>query len=127
MLLTLGSSLLAPSFRVALPLAFLERAGFAVLTWSPRGTGASGGQIGLDSPDYEVRDTSQLVSFGAGRHFCIGAPLARLEANIVLGEALARIRDFDIDPSGVRRTHSINVRGLSALPTKVVLLRHRTC
>jgi ABC-2 type transport system ATP-binding protein len=41
----------------------LARAGFAVLTWSPRGTGASGGQIGLNSPDYEVKDTSQLVSW----------------------------------------------------------------
>ena len=42
---------------------YLARAGFAVLTWSPRGTGASGGQIGLDSPDYEVKDTSQLVTW----------------------------------------------------------------
>src|SRR6516162_3253377 len=42
---------------------YLARAGFAVLTWSPRGTGASGGQIGLDSPDYEVKDTGQLVSW----------------------------------------------------------------
>jgi len=42
---------------------YLARAGFAVLTWSPRGTGASGGQIGLNSPDYEVRDTSQLVTW----------------------------------------------------------------
>src|SRR5262244_3904641 len=42
---------------------YLARAGFAVLTWSPRGTGASGGRIGLNSPDYEVRDTSQLVTW----------------------------------------------------------------
>jgi len=42
---------------------YLAGAGFAVLTWSPRGTGASGGQIGLDSPDYEVKDTSQLVTW----------------------------------------------------------------
>src|SRR5499427_9297844 len=42
---------------------YLARAGFAVLTWSPRGTGTSGGQIGLNSPDYEVKDTSQLVSW----------------------------------------------------------------
>src|SRR5215471_1982584 len=42
---------------------YLARAGFAVLTWSPRGTGASGGQIGLDSPDYEVKDTTQLVTW----------------------------------------------------------------
>src|SRR5215472_4407049 len=42
---------------------YLARAGFAVLTWSPRGTGASTGQIGLNSPDYEIRDTSQLVTW----------------------------------------------------------------
>ena len=60
--------LLAPGFgetkyAVAPEAEYLARAGFAVLTWSPRGTGASGGQIGLDSPDYEVRDTSQLVTW----------------------------------------------------------------
>ena len=32
----------------------LARAGFAVLTWSARGFGASTGQIGLNSPDYEA-------------------------------------------------------------------------
>jgi ABC-2 type transport system ATP-binding protein len=43
--------------------AYLARAGFAVLTWSARGFGASTGQIGLDSPSYEVKDTEQLVSW----------------------------------------------------------------
>ena len=33
------------------------------MTWSARGFGASTGQIGLDSPDYEVKDTEQLVSW----------------------------------------------------------------
>jgi ABC-2 type transport system ATP-binding protein len=42
---------------------YLARAGFAVLTWSARGFGASTGQIALDSPDYEVKDTGQLVSW----------------------------------------------------------------
>src|SRR5262249_55442229 len=61
----LPAVLLGPGFgetkyAVAPEAEYLARAGFAVLTWSPRGTGASGGQIGLDSPDYEVRDTSQL-------------------------------------------------------------------
>jgi ABC-2 type transport system ATP-binding protein len=41
----------------------LARAGFAVLTWSARGFGASTGQIGLDSPDYEVKDVGQLVTW----------------------------------------------------------------
>jgi len=60
--------LLAPGFgetkyAVAPQARYLARAGFAVLAWSPRGTGASGGQIALDSPDYEVKDTSQLVTW----------------------------------------------------------------
>ena len=64
----LPAILLAPGFgetkyAVAPEAEYLARAGFAVLTWSPRGTGASGGQIALDSPDYEVKDTSQLVTW----------------------------------------------------------------
>ncbi len=65
------------------------------------------------------RDTSALVSFGIGRHFCLGAPLARLEARIALGELVALVSDYDIDPDGIKRVHSINVRGLAALPTTV--------
>src|SRR5258708_32808913 len=40
------------------------------------------------------RDTSALVSFGIGRHFCLGAPLARLEARIALGELVALVSDY---------------------------------
>jgi len=67
------------------------------------------------------RDTKALVSFGSGRHFCMGAPLARLEARIGLTELVSRVADYDIDTSGIVRVHSINVRGLAALPTTVVL------
>ncbi len=65
------------------------------------------------------RDTKALVSFGSGRHFCMGAPLARLEARIALGELVSRVATYDVDPAGVERVHSINVRGLSGLPTTV--------
>ncbi|GAA1834112.1 alpha/beta fold hydrolase [Pseudonocardia ailaonensis] len=41
--------------------------GYVVLTWSARGFGSSGGQIALDSPDYEVADASQLVDWLAAR------------------------------------------------------------
>ncbi len=67
------------------------------------------------------RDTSRLVSFGSGRHFCMGAPLARLEARVALGELVARVRRYSIDPAGTDRVHSINVRGFTALPTTVTL------
>ncbi len=75
----------------------------------------------FDRPDvYDVdRDTSKLVSFGSGRHFCLGAALARLEARVGLHELVARVSDYDIDPEGSERVHSINVRGFASLPTTV--------
>jgi len=45
----------------------LARRGFVVLAWSARGFGASTGQIGLDSPDYEVADARALVDWLAKR------------------------------------------------------------
>jgi hypothetical protein len=66
------------------------------------------------------RDTSQLVTFGFGRHYCLGASLARIEAQIALSELVARVADYDVEPSRARRVHSINVRGFSSLPTTVV-------
>ncbi len=75
-----------------------------------------------DPDHYDLdRDTSKLVSFGSGRHFCMGAPLARLEARIALHELVTRVAEYDVDPDGIQRVHSINVRGLAALPTTVVL------
>jgi ABC-2 type transport system ATP-binding protein len=45
----------------------LARHGYAVLTWSARGFGQSGGDITLDSPDYDVKDVRQLVDWLARR------------------------------------------------------------
>jgi len=73
-----------------------------------------------DPDRYDIdRDTSKLISFGGGRHFCLGAPLARLEARIMLEELVARVADYEVDAVGARRVHSINVRGFASLPTTV--------
>lgn len=69
--------------------------------------------------EYDLdRDTSQLVSFGGGRHFCLGANLARLEARIALTELTRRIKTFEVDEANARRVHSINVRGFASLPVR---------
>ena len=73
-----------------------------------------------DRYDLDRAELSQLVSFGFGRHFCMGASLARLEARVCLEELVARVRDYEIDPAGIRRVHSVNVHGFAALPTTVV-------
>ncbi|MFJ8852928.1 alpha/beta fold hydrolase [Streptomyces sp. NPDC102437] len=45
----------------------LARSGYAVLTWSARGFGKSGGNIGLNAPDREVADVSRLIDWLADR------------------------------------------------------------
>jgi cytochrome P450 len=75
-----------------------------------------------DPDRYDLgRDTGRLVSFGSGRHFCMGAPMARLEAHIGLAALVERVASYEVDPDGIERVHSINVRGLAALPTTVTL------
>ncbi|MFD3539062.1 alpha/beta fold hydrolase [Streptomyces sp. NPDC058662] len=53
----------------------LARDGYAVLTWSARGFGRSGGRIGLNDPAYEVKDVSRLIDWLAAR------PEVRLDAD----------------------------------------------
>jgi len=56
------------------------------------------------------------VAFGSGIHFCIGAPLARLEANIAIGELLEATSSFCL-AGGTHPAHvpSLFVRRLAAL------------
>lgn len=66
-------------------------------------------------------EASGIASFGVGRHFCLGASLARLEARVVLEELLAAINDYEVDVEASRRVHSVNVRGFETLPTTVTV------
>ena len=66
------------------------------------------------------RESAGIASFGVGRHFCMGASLARLEGHVVLEELMKRVRSYEIDPAGTERVHSVNVRGFAHLPTTVV-------
>jgi ABC-2 type transport system ATP-binding protein len=45
----------------------LHRAGYSVLTWDPRGFGASGGDAEVDSPTVEAKDVSRLIDWVATR------------------------------------------------------------
>jgi cytochrome P450 len=65
-----------------------------------------------------TRKASRNVAFGAGIHFCVGAMLARLEAEVLL-TAMAR-RIATIVPDGEpRRMLNNALRGLSSLPVAV--------
>jgi len=73
--------------------------------------------------EYDVHrdpgEVARLVSFGGGRHFCLGAHLARLEARIALEELVRRVGDLEVDRDAAVRVHSTNVRGFASLPIEV--------
>ncbi len=58
--------------------------------------------VHADPHAFDIRrsDTSHLA-FGGGAHFCLGAPLARAEAQIAITALLARFPALRLDPAGV--------------------------
>ncbi len=63
-----------------------------------------------------ARHPNRHVAFGTGIHFCLGAPLARLEAPIAFNSILARLPKISLATSVVEWRESIGVRGLKTLP-----------
>ena len=67
-----------------------------------------------DSMDL-TRETNQHIAFGAGIHFCIGAPLARLEMNISLPALIERFPTLELAGEPSRRPTFV-LRGYDAIP-----------
>ena len=65
-----------------------------------------------------TRRASKNVAFGAGIHFCVGAMLARLEAEVLLTAMARRIKT--IEPNGApKRLLNNALRGLTSLPVRI--------
>ena len=67
------------------------------------------------------RDTSGHVAFGHGVHYCLGAPLARMEAEVALGALLARFPrvSLAVPPRGLRWRPVSLMNGLESLPVRL--------
>jgi cytochrome P450 len=75
---------------------------------------------GPDDVDLGRRISTAHISFGRGIHFCIGAPLARLEARAAIGALLRATSSFALDPDDPpTRVPSIFVRRHDRLPLLV--------
>jgi cytochrome P450 len=79
----------------------------------------------FNNPDrFDIRrDTRAHLAFGSGIHFCIGAPLARLEARVVLEVMLQRLQnitpdDDNYDQKPLEAVDSLVLHGVKHLPLK---------
>lgn len=67
------------------------------------------------------RDPNRHLSFGYGIHFCLGAPLARLEGRLALPALLERLGDIrlrteSLPANGPEWIDSLSLRGVISLP-----------
>ena len=83
------------------------------------------GSAGRDEREFRDPDRFDVhrrierhLTFGHGIHYCLGAALARLEAQITFEELLARIPDWEVDGDArsLDRIRSYMVRGPARLP-----------
>jgi cytochrome P450 len=84
------------------------------------------GSAGRDEREYPEPDRFDVqrafdrhVTFGYGIHFCLGASLARLEAEVVIEETLARIPEWDVDERRVELVRTSTVRGPAHVPIQL--------
>jgi cytochrome P450 len=63
-----------------------------------------------------TRDAQGHLAFGYGIHFCLGAPLARLEARVALEALLSRFQNLARTNERVERVDSFFLRGPKSLP-----------
>ena len=73
-------------------------------------------------PNSDVLDITRApnkhLAFGQGMHYCLGAPLARMETQIAIATLLRRLPDVQLaaKPESLRWRPELMLRGLEALP-----------
>jgi cytochrome P450 len=89
--------------------------GFAAANRDPELHGDSAATFDITRADKEH------LSFGHGVHFCIGAPLARLEASIALPALFERFPDLAlaVPPGEVQPLGTFLINGLAGLPVRL--------
>ncbi len=72
-----------------------------------------------DAGRFDIKRNAQgHLAFGLGPHFCLGAPLARLEAKVAFEELFAGTSNVRRTSEDVARLGSMFLRGLTRLPIR---------
>lgn len=71
----------------------------------------------VDPDTYDItRTPNRHLTFGQGRHFCLGAPLAKVEAEVALTRLAVRLERPRIASDTLNWRDGLNMRGVTALP-----------
>jgi cytochrome P450 len=75
----------------------------------------------FDDPDtLDIkREKIPVISFGGGVHFCLGAPLARVEGQIAFAQLLQRFPNIELAEDEPRYRDTLTLRGLKGLKVKL--------
>lgn len=77
----------------------------------------------FEDPDvFDItRGQSKHLAFGKGMHFCLGAPLARVEAEVAVNTLLERFPGLQLDAASadLEWRPGILMRGLTELPVRL--------
>jgi cytochrome P450 len=65
-----------------------------------------------------ARTDNRHLAFGWAAHFCFGAPLARLEGQIMLETMLRRLPKLELESTDLTWRDNLGLRGLNSLPVK---------
>jgi cytochrome P450 len=72
-----------------------------------------------DEFDIARKNASQHVAFASGPHYCLGAPLARLEAQVFLERLALKYPDFSVPKQKLEYNPNFTLRGLKRLEVKL--------
>lgn len=75
----------------------------------------------FESPDVFdlTRKPTRNLAFGDGIHHCLGAPLARLEAQIAIAVLLELAPEYEVDLDGLERLSNYIVHGYVGVPVSI--------
>jgi len=66
-----------------------------------------------------ARGDNRHIAFGWGIHFCLGAPLARVEGQIAIDTLVRRLPRLELATESPEYRQSLTLRGLKTLPVKL--------